>query len=72
MILEKRDAMQSAIQVWNEKVIPAVLQYGESSSGKTSTQFSQASSDFEGTCTYVAHVPLSLYVLLHTHPHTCR
>ena len=26
MILEKKDVMQAALQVWNEKIIPAELQ----------------------------------------------
>ena len=34
MILEKRDVMKSALQVWNEKLIPALLEYGISQVGK--------------------------------------
>ena len=48
MILEKKDVMQAALQVWNEKIIPAVLEYGEGSSGKVATLFTQAQSDYEG------------------------
>ena len=48
MILEKKDVMQSALQLWNEKVIPAVLEYGDQSSGKATTLFVQSQSDFEG------------------------
>lgn len=48
MILEKKDVMQSALQVWNEKVVPAVLEYGDQSSRKTATLFVQSQSDFEG------------------------
>ena len=54
MILEKRDVMKSALQVWNEKLIPALLEYWDQSSGKTATLFVQARNDFEGydACVY--------------------
>lgn len=48
MILEKKDIMQNALQVWNEKVVPAVLEYGDQSNGKIATSFVQYQSDFEG------------------------
>lgn len=48
MILEKKDVMQSAMKLWNEKVVPAVLEYGDQSSGKRATLFTQSQSDFEG------------------------
>lgn len=41
IILENKSVMQGALQVWKEKVVPAVLEYGDQSSGKTSTLFVQ-------------------------------
>ena len=61
MILEKKDVMQSALKVWNEKVIPAVLEYGDQSTGKASTLYIQTQSDFEGTnCIWPTNTVLSL------------
>ena len=60
LILEKKDAVQAALHIWRENLLPAVLQYEESSRGKTSTLFSQAQREYEGTSPLCLLCPLVL------------
>ena len=82
MILEKQNVMKTAQNKWSTKIVPAILQYGDSrSKGKAATTAREARAEFEGMyvlkfdicllqAPYLVHIGCTCIIKLVRYTHT--